>query len=281
MHPANVNAVSFASTGHDLVSASVDGSLLVTRDGRDSIALPSFPGGIDVLSFVPDGRVIAAGARRQLRVYDPERAQVLVEADLSFRAMSFRMSSDGHRMIILPTSVALAPPALWDLQTDRFTARLEGVKVQVFSARFVRGDREILTVGGDGVPRRWNAETGRQLKAYLGSSGFLADAALDPDGSMVVTAGGDGVLRFWDMSSGTQIWNLQAHRSTIAGVHFEGAQLVSHGHTGEISRWEFPRLGSASALDEIVRCLPVKFDEQTGALLEQQPCERHAQQASN
>jgi WD40 repeat protein len=76
-HPANVSAVSFASTGHDLVSASVDGSLLITRDDREPVPLPSFPGGIDVVRFAHDGRVIAAGARRQLRVYDPERGQIL------------------------------------------------------------------------------------------------------------------------------------------------------------------------------------------------------------
>ena len=42
-HPAAVDTVAFASAGHDLVSGATDGSLLVTRDGRDPIALPTSP----------------------------------------------------------------------------------------------------------------------------------------------------------------------------------------------------------------------------------------------
>jgi WD40 repeat protein/serine/threonine protein kinase len=277
-HPANVSAVAFSRNGNDLASASVDGSLLLTRDGGATVAFPEFPGGIDIVGFTADGRLIAAGARRQLRLYDPGRAQVVAETDLTFRAMAFRMSTDGRRMIIIPTSVVPAPPAVWDLENDRIVARLEGVKVQVFSARFVRDDREILTVGGDGVPRRWDAETGHLLKAYFGSSGILFDAALDPDDSTVVTAGGDGMLRFWDISSGAQIWNLQAHRSAVAGIEFRGNQIVTHGFTGEISRWELPRRGSASAIDDLVKCLPLRFDEGTGALVEQEPCDLPARQ---
>jgi WD40 repeat protein len=163
---------------------------------------------------------------------------------------------------------------LWDLAEDHMIARLEGHKVQVFAARFVRGDHEILTAGGDGVARRWDAETGRLLRAYLGSSVFLLDAALDPDGSRVITAGGDGLLRFWDMHSGTLIGTLQAHRSPVSGIHFNGNELLTRGFNGELSRWQFPKDVSASVIDELIRCLPLRFDETTGSLVEQAPCDR-------
>jgi serine/threonine protein kinase/WD40 repeat protein len=50
-HLAAVNAVAFASTGHDVVSGDVDGVLQVTRDGQPPIALPVLPGGIDVAAI--------------------------------------------------------------------------------------------------------------------------------------------------------------------------------------------------------------------------------------
>jgi WD40 repeat protein len=66
-HSAPVNAVAFASTGRDIVSGSVDGSLLVTRDDGAVLVLPRSSGGIDAAAFLPDGRVVAADAQRRLR----------------------------------------------------------------------------------------------------------------------------------------------------------------------------------------------------------------------
>jgi WD40 repeat protein len=280
-HPANVDTVAFATAGHDLVSASIDGSVLITRDGRESFMLPAFPGGVDVVGFVPNGHVVAAGAHGRLRVYNPDLATMLAELDLPIRARSFRMSSDGRRMIIIPTNTTPVAPVLWDLEHDRIIARLEGHKGQVFSARFVRGDREILTAGGDGAARRWDGETGRLRQAYLRSSRFLLDAALDPSESTVVTAGSDGVLRFWDVPTGAMIWTLLVHRSAVNGVHFEGNEVVTRSFTGEISRWELPSLGAASSIEELVRCLPLGFDERTGGLQEQKPCNAPVRRVPN
>jgi WD40 repeat protein len=164
---------------------------------------------------------------------------------------------------------------LWDLEHYRIIAQLEGHVGQVFSAHFVNGDRAILTAGGDGSPRLWDGITGRLLQRYVGNDQYLMDAALDPDGLTIVAGGGDGVLRFWDVASGRMIWTMRAHRSGIAGIHFEGRDIVTRGFTGEISRWTVPRRLSPERLhsiDDITRCLPLRLDEKTGSLIEQQPC---------
>jgi WD40 repeat protein len=271
-HPAAVTAVAFARTGHDLVSGSADGSLLITQDGADSLALPMLPSGVDVVGFAPGQRVVAASASGRFRVYDQARAEILAAIDLPNRARSFRMSADGRRMVVVATDVKPTPPLLLDLEHPRIVAPLEGHKNQVFSARFIRGDREILTAGGDGVARRWDSVTGHLLQSYLGSTASLFDAAIDPEGDIVVTAGSDGVLRFWDASSGAMIWTLKAHMSAINGVHFEGNDIVTRTLTGELARWTLSKPTPRSIIDELVRCLPFRFDNDTGRLVEQAPC---------
>jgi WD40 repeat protein/serine/threonine protein kinase len=274
VHPAAVSTVAFAGADHAVVSGSVDGTLLITPDAGPSVTLPGFPGGIDAVGFLPDGRVVAASMDGRLRVYDPGRRLVLAELALprGSRARSFRVAADGHRLISIPTNGSPAPPVLWDLEHYRVIAALEGHKGQVFSARFVRGDREILTSGSDGAPRLWDGLTGRLEQTYFGSSQFLLDAMLDPGGSIVVGAGGDGVLRFWDAAAGRLIWTLPAHRSAIVGIHFEGTDLVTRGFQGEVSRWALPALPSAAVIERVLRCLPLRFDEKVGALVEQVPC---------
>jgi hypothetical protein len=72
-HPTAVNAVAFAPAGHDLVSGAIDGSLLITRDDREPIALPTSPAGIDAAAILANGRLVAADARDRLRVIHPDR----------------------------------------------------------------------------------------------------------------------------------------------------------------------------------------------------------------
>jgi WD40 repeat protein len=143
----------------------------------------------------------------------------------------------------------------------------------VFSARFVQADHAILTAGTDGVARIWDTDTGRLRQAFFGSSQYLVDAALVPDGTIVVTGGGDGVLRFWDVTSSRMIWKLQAHRSPIVGIHFEDDDIVTHGFTGELARWslsKFPKSSNFGAtIEGIARCLPLRLDDDSGRVVEQ------------
>jgi WD40 repeat protein/serine/threonine protein kinase len=273
-HADVVTTVAFARTGLDLASAAADGSLLVTRDDGASAALPVLPGGIDVVGFTSDGRVVAAGSQDKLRAYDPQRKTVLAEIDLPMRVRAFRMSSDGGRLLTIANTIQSTPPILWDLKDYRKIALLDGHKGAVFSARFVRDGREILTAGVDGAARLWDGTTGAR-RTYLGGSGFLFDAALDPEGLLLVTAGGDGVLRFWDVVSRRLIWTLRAHRSAINALHFEGSELVTRSFSGQIAAWSVTARPSPQeirqVIDRITPCLPQRLDGDTG-LVEQPSC---------
>jgi hypothetical protein len=79
----------------------------------------------------------------------------------------------------------------------------------------------------------------------------------------------------WEAASGRMIWTMRAHRSSITGIHFEGGDIVTRGFTGEISRWTVSRRLSPELLhsiDDITRCLPLRLDENSGSLIEQQAC---------
>jgi WD40 repeat protein len=240
-HPAAVNAVSFAPAGHDLVSGAVDGSLRLTHDEGDPIALPMSPAGIDAASILTDGRVVVADASDRLRVIGPDRNVPLMDLTAPSRIRLLRPSPDGRRLVAISVVSEQTPPMLWDLDEYRFVGRLEGHVGRVFTARFVGdGGREILTVGSDGTPRLWDAVTGSPRQSFRGDSHVLVDAVLAPDGSMVVAGGSDGFLRFWDTSDGRLLWMLQAHRAYVIGVHYEGSDLVTRALAGDVARWALP-----------------------------------------
>ena len=240
-HGGLVNTVAFSSMGHDLITGAVDGSLLVTRDTGARLALPTSSAGIDAVGFLPDGRMVAADARRRLRIYDPGGA-VLTDLETSGRVRTLRMSSDSRRLITVSSFMDKADsPQLWDLERFRPIAQLESQEQeQVYSARFVAGD-QIATACSDGAARIWDGATGQFRHVYRGGSRFLADATLSPDGSMVVAGDGDGLLRFWDTASGRPLWTMLAHKSHLVGVRVEGDDIVTRGFSGDISRWTLPK----------------------------------------
>jgi WD40 repeat protein len=241
-HRAPVNAVAFAQTGHALISGAIDGTLLVTRDGRDPIALPTSGAGIDAAAFLADGRIVAADDRGRLRVYDLERGTTLADLETPTRIGLLRPSPDSRYLVTVPGSTIpssngkAGPPVLWDVEHYRVVTQLDGHAGRVFSARWVAG--QILTAGSDGAARLWDGETGRLLRTYRGESALLVDATVSPDGS-VVAGGSDGVLWFWD-AGGRPLWTLPTHTSRVIGIHFEGEDLVTRGFAGDVSRWSLP-----------------------------------------
>jgi len=241
-HAAPVTAVAFAPMGRDLVSGAVDGAILVTRDDGTSRALQA-AAGIDVAELLPDGRVVASDAERHLRVFGSSGA-VLADLELPVRMMSLRR--EGSSLVALPSYLAAAsPPLVVDVARPRVVARLEGHTGQVFSARWIAQGR-ILTAGADGTARVWTGATGTLLQTYQGWPGFLFDAVLTPDG-LVLGGDADGSLRFWDAASGAKLWTLPVHKSAVIGVHLDGADIVTRGFAGEISRWRLPQSGAVMA----------------------------------
>ncbi|HEX8106472.1 MAG TPA: WD40 repeat domain-containing protein, partial [Kofleriaceae bacterium] len=273
-HHAPVTTVAFAPDGHELVSGSVDGSLVVASE-RDQIEVARLPAAVDVAALLPGDRVVVADARPRLGVYRVARPAVpLAEQALQTRATTLRSSSDGQRLLAIPRTGAVGPALLWRLDEPSPIWRLDTHNTPVISARFVNDDHAVLTGSGDGTARLWDAQTGRLRRSYSHGGAYVADVAFEPDGAFAVTAGGDGVLRFWDVPSGHLIWVLQAHQSAIIGVHFDGTSIVTRALSGEIARWELSNLLSSQelgvTLDRIVHCLTVRFDPETRGLVEQE-----------
>jgi WD40 repeat protein len=274
-HPALVRTLAFAPAGHDLVTASADGTLFYVRDGREPVALPSPGGAITAVVLTSDGHAIAACANdHRIHVYDLARLQVAYELDSSPQAAdvrALRVSPDGRRLVAMAMDKTTVVPLLWDIPDRRRIATLSTGKDVVLAARFV-DDRRIVTASRDGAARFWDAETGALQQVFLGDSVVLFDAAVDPSATIIGAAAGDGAIRFWDIASGRLIWALHAHRSFVNGVHFVGTDVISRGYDGDIARWVLP-LTPPPGLADLVRCLPLQLDEKTGALVDNKPCE--------
>jgi len=199
------------------------------------------PAAIDAAAIAADGRVVAADAKRHLRVFETNGV-VVAEFELASRVLALRISSNSRYVLTLSTFAGgVVAPQLWDIAQRRPVAQLS-VKGQgrVYSGRFV-APGQIVTACGDGAARLWDAESGRLIQTYEGGARFLTDATLSSDGAMMVGGDGDGLLRFWDAASGRPLWTMPAHASHVVGIHIEGDDIVTRGFLRDIARWTLPK----------------------------------------
>jgi WD40 repeat protein len=255
VHAAPVSALAFGS-GRDVVTGATDGTIQLTHDGQQSIALLRAPAGIDAVGVLPDGRVVATDAGKYLRVISSSGVDV-VEAPT--RITLLRPSTDGMLVTLpgatIPSLRGRADPAvLWDLRGrgGHLVAELRGNLGRVVTARWT--DRGVVTVGADGTARLWDTATGRLVREYeVLTQHLLVDVAVSQDGKILVAGGADGLVEFWDFDTGRELWSVRAHAAQVVGLHFEGADLVTRGFGGELSRWHFGPIGCHSAYGDPMR----------------------------
>jgi WD40 repeat protein len=114
----------------------------------------------------------------------------------------------------------------------------------VASVAYSPDGRRIVSGGGDGSVRQWDAAKGQPIGAPLeGHKVGVASVAYSPDGRRIVSGGGDGTVRQWDAASGQPIGApLAGHKGGVASVAYspDGQRIVSGGGDGMVRLWPAP-----------------------------------------
>jgi hypothetical protein len=129
----------------------------------------------------------------------------------------------------------------------------------------IDGAARIVSGGGDGTVRVWDAATGTQLGESLRGhdGGVNAVAVGEIDGAVRIVSGGrDGTVRVWDAATGTQLGApLRGHDGGVTAVavgEIDGvARIVSCGYDGTLRVWNVGHETSPEILDLFAAALSV------------------------
>lgn len=132
-------------------------------------------------------------------------------------------SPDGRYVV---TASYDAKPRVWEAQTGRVVATMEGNEDAISHAEFSPDARLVLTIGNSGA-RLWETQTGKLVRAmqhveqYRGAnSEKVAYATFSPDGRYIVTAGNDHTARIWETATGKNIAVMQGHSGAVKHAVF-------------------------------------------------------------
>ncbi|MFQ5629522.1 MAG: AAA family ATPase, partial [bacterium] len=234
------------------------------------------------IDFSPDGRYIAAGGEKSLRLWDasgkplphfkkgqgriiyvtfsPDSKKIVTVGDqeaqkdgdeeIKFWDLFGNQvgqlkgnTGDIRHVTFTPNSrQLLAGDRLWDWNGNK-------VRELSFKPSFVNPNGRLLAGSKDRIPCLWNW-MGKQVTEFKGHQGWGRSLMFSPDGELLVTTGRDGTIRFWQVKSQKYLAEFREHRSTFKMIFSpDGSLLVSSDISYEYSsNSNFPRIGRDNAV---------------------------------
>ena len=222
-------------------------------------------GTMDAIAIAPDGQSMALvkQAKRQIQIWEYPKLKLLKSfplpksASYSFGAeehFDFHLSFSGDsKVLFLGTVWGLTHR--WDLGANKELPPLDKHIVRVFStvsgAHNLPDGRTVVTVGVDGLIRRWDAASGKEHKGHQCYEGN-AIAAFTPDGRLVVIADSGGKVDLWDAKTGKALRTFRKEGPIINKLAFapDGKCLAVGFRSGDVAFYDVPSGRESKALRE-------------------------------
>src|SRR5262249_50851638 len=114
----------------------------------------------------------------------------------------FVLSPDGKR---LAAPTARNAVRVWDVETGKSLALLEGHTQQVRSVALSPDGKKLLSGGNDGTTRLWDVAKGKEVRQVATTRGNVRAVAFSHDGKRVAHASSDEQVRVWEAATGKEV----------------------------------------------------------------------------
>ena len=170
-----------------------------------------------------------------LAVISPHLVAVLEGSD-SVPSVSF--SPDG---VTLASGSWDGTVKLWDVETRRQIATLEGHTSHVLSVSFSPDGATLASGSWDKTVKLWDVGTRRQIVTLEGHNmDWIHSVSFSPDGATLASGSWDRTVKLWDIGTRRQIATLEGHTNRVHSVSFspDGAILASGSWDNTVKLWD-------------------------------------------
>jgi WD40 repeat protein len=130
---------------------------------------------------------------------------------------------------VIATEDSLNSIELWDAETGRLRALLQGHGSTIYSLAFSPDGRLLASASRDGTARLWNVETGELVATLKSGKEIARDVMFNPEGTLLMV-GYHTQARVWDVASAQLRATLSPHSdvntAVIFGTYVDGVEIL-------------------------------------------------------
>ena len=200
------------------------------------------PAPVTALAFSPDGRLLAAGGYRAVRLLDPKSGAVVrTVAGAADQVQSLAWSSDGSRLAAAGGVPGKSGEVvIFDTTTWKPLQTLNGHTEVVYAVAWKPASTEVATGSLDKTVRIWDSVTGKSVRTIKDHADAIFGVAYSPNGKLLATASGDRTAKLFDTSTWKRTDTLNAHQDAVTHVAFNraGTLLATAGADKQMRVWK-------------------------------------------
>jgi WD40 repeat protein len=194
------------------------------------------------LKFSPDGKLLAVGGYREVRLIDPATGkQVATLSGHADYVRSLAFSPDGKML-----AAAGGPPQrsgeikIWDVQSRQLLETMQGHKDCIYSVAFSPDGKMVASGSYDRMVKLWDVASGKELKNLQDHIDAVFVVAFSLDGKHLASASQDRSVKIWDVATGTRLYTLSEPLDGLTGMAYSpsGDQISAAGYDKTIYIWK-------------------------------------------
>lgn len=238
-----VLAMRFCPNGTDMAIGDINGNgyLLPLDESRASLSLKGFAyGSVRALDIAPDCGWMAGGDRDRFiflwsfKSRTPRRQVDKMSGEV--RSVVFSSAGDRFAAADAKGSIVVLNAGTW----DRVWTANAGASVEVL--KYSPDGRLLISGGGDGKLKFWNAADGTLAREIIQPGGGITRLSVSDDGNWLAASGKEPGIHLRETASGRLITRYDGHGQAVNDLLFtpDNRQLLSLGGEGNLRRWQLP-----------------------------------------